>query len=84
MKGAKKYNMKLLENFKSLLKKFFSKNNDQIKIEKQRINDKYNNTDFLNSLKDGVIKDSSFNENKKVETLICNGDGVGIQNKIEC
>jgi len=76
--------MKIIDNIVSFLKKLLYKK-DNIKLIEELPNDnineeieKYKNDDFVNSLKSNVVKKNK----KKVETLICEGDGLGIQKKI--
>ena len=75
-----KLNMKLIQNIFLFFKKIFGKN-DNIKMIEAPIEPIQNEErkDFLNSLKVNIVK----GRKKKVETLICVGDGLGIQNKID-
>jgi hypothetical protein len=57
------------------IKNIFEKK-EEVKLLQEPTNNKNN---FIESLKTNITKKS---ENKKVETLVCNGDGLGIQKKI--
>ena len=76
--------MRIINNLVSFLKQLFYKK-DNIKLIEEPQNNDINekiendkNDDFLNSLKGNVVKKNK----KQVETLICEGDGLGIQKKI--
>lgn len=70
--------MNFIKKICSFLKKIFHKEDSvkmlQTPVERAKGHDKEN---FIDSLKINVIK-----EKKKVETLTCEGDGLGIQSKI--
>lgn len=71
--------MRILEYIKSFFKKIFSKAEEIKMIEEPKVN--FNNkdrTNFINSLKVNIIQFKK----KKIETLTCFGDGLGIKNKI--
>ena len=69
--------MKIIEKFILFVKKIFIKENEIKKIEAPKITNEQNQkNNFINSL----ICDTT--EKKKIETLICKGDGLGIQKKI--
>lgn len=76
--------MRIIDNIVSFFKQLFYKK-DNIKMIEEPLNDDINekienskNDNFINSLKNNVVKKNK----KQVETLICVGDGLGIQNKI--
>lgn len=75
--------MKILDNLKIFFKKFFSKKESYDLLDKAKSdNEKSINTnksDFMESLKQNVKK----KKKARVETMVCVGDGLGINNKIE-
>ncbi len=69
--------MKFIEKIILFVKKIFIKENEAKKIEAPKITNEQNlKKNFINSLKFDTT------EKKKIETLICKGDGLGIQKKI--
>lgn len=69
--------MKFIEKIVLFIKKIFIKENEIKKIEAPKItNDQNQKKNFIASLKVDTT------ERKKIETLICKGDGLGIQKKI--
>lgn len=71
--------MKIIENIVVFFKKIFKKEED-IKMLETPINANEDKANFMNSLKVNIVKARK----KKVETLVCEGDGLGIKKKIEC
>ena len=72
--------MKLLKSIINFFKKILKKSNDIKMIEspKEYVNNS-NQESFINSLKVNIPPKK---KKKKIETLTCFGDGLGIQNKI--
>lgn len=69
--------MKFIEKIILFIKKVFIKENEIKKIEAPKITNEQNQKkNFISSLKFDTT------EKKKIETLICTGDGLGIQKKI--
>ena len=69
--------MDFIKNIFYFIKKLFNKEEiKMIEAPKEPIISKEKKNTFLNSIKINVTK------NKKVETLVCYGDGLGIQTKI--
>lgn len=71
--------MKIIEDIVLFFKKIFSREKD-IKMLEAPTNTDGEKTDFISSLKVNITK----TRKKKVETLVCEGDGLGIKGKIEC
>lgn len=71
--------MSFIKNAILCLKKLFCKESNIKKIEESTEKIKNNNNEFEKSLKVKIIQE---NKKKKVETLTCVGDGLGIQTKI--
>lgn len=72
--------MNIFKNIISFFKKIFNKENNIKMIEApvQEIKKK-DKASFMNSLKVNIVQKR---KKKKIETLTCFGDGLGIQNKI--
>ena len=72
--------MNLIKNTINFFKNLFYKDNDikMIEAPQEYLNNK-NKENFLKSLKVNIIPKK---KKKKVETLTCFGDGLGIQNKM--
>lgn len=72
--------MNFIKNIFAFLKKLFNKE-DNIKMIKApiKVNLDEEKVNFRNSLKVNVVE----KKKRKVETLICFGDGLGIQPKIK-
>ena len=75
--------MNIIKKLMLLIKSIFIKQNEVKKLEESKIKQENINQreKFIKSLK---IPDSELKTKKKVETLICEGDGLGIQKKITC
>lgn len=71
--------MNIIKFIKSFLKKIFVKEDVKLLESSVRKIKDESKSNFINSLK--VYPKQNKN---KVETLICYGDGLGIQTKIEC
>lgn len=74
--------MKFLEKIKSFFKKIFHK--EEVKmlnkpLEEMKKDYKQKENEFLKSLRVDIMPEQRKN---KIETLICIGDGTGIQNKV--
>lgn len=70
--------MNFLKKLMSFIKNIFNKNNNVEQIEEAKENTNIKaKIDFEESLKIVTNK-----KKKKVETLVCNGDGLGIQKNI--
>ncbi len=64
------------------IKKMFIKQDEVKKIQEPRINiEQEKKETFIKTLKTTTTEKRT---KKRVETLICNGDGLGIQRKITC
>lgn len=73
--------MNLMKNIIVFFKRLFNKQKDIKMIEKSTLNVKKENLkDFKKQLE--ITKESKDNKNNNIETLICFGDGLGIQTKI--
>jgi len=70
--------MEILNRIVSMLKKIFMKEEIKEIEESNNIIPIIEKESFVNKLKENVVD----TKNKKVETLICFGDGLGIQTKI--
>lgn len=70
--------MEILNRIVSMLKKIFMKEEIKEIEESKNIIPIIEKESFVNKLKENVVD----TKNKKVETLICFGDGLGIQTKI--
>lgn len=72
--------MNIIKGIISFIKRLFS-GKDDIKMIEAPVNtiDKEDKNNFINSLKINMVLKSK----KKVETLTCFGDGLGIQTKIK-
>lgn len=70
--------MEILNRVVSMLKKIFMKEEIKEIEESKNIIPIIEKESFVNKLKENVVD----TKNKKVETLICFGDGLGIQTKI--
>ena len=69
--------MKIIEKIILFVKKIFIKENEIKKIEAPKATNEQNQKkNFISYLKFDTT------EKKKIETLICTGDGLGIQKKI--
>ena len=72
--------MNFFKNIISRIKKIFNKHEDIKMLEEPKVINNSNAKDeFIKSLKVNINK---VIKKKKVETLICHGDGLGINNKI--
>ena len=72
--------MNFIKNILAFFKNIFDKENDIKMIEAPMENLKEDNkTSFLSSLKVNIEQKK---KKKKIETLTCFGDGLGMQNKI--
>ncbi len=72
--------MNFFKSIISKIKKIFNKHEDIKMLEESKvINNSYAKDEFVKSLKVNINKAI---KKKKVETLICDGDGLGINNKI--
>ena len=72
--------MNFIKNILAFFKNIFHKENDIKMIEAPMENLKEDNkTSFLSSLKVNIEQKK---KKKKIETLTCFGDGLGMQNKI--
>lgn len=69
--------MKLIKNIIIFFKKILKK--EETKMLEAPTNNNEDKINFLNSLKANIVK----KRKNKVETLICEGDGLGIKKKIE-
>ena len=76
--------MNIIKKIISAIKNMFRKHDDVKEIVEPKINVTENKAEnFIKTLKaDTVHEKENKKEKKKVETLICNGDGLGIQKKI--
>ena len=71
--------MKIFKNIISFFKKIFSKTEEMKMLEEPKVNlTNKDRKNFINSLKIEILQ----NKKKKVETMTCFGDGLGIQTKI--
>lgn len=70
--------MNIIKKIISFLNNIFHRDNNVKMLGKPVIEEKGTNS-FLENLKVSIKE----RKNKKVETLTCTGDGLGIQNKIE-
>lgn len=75
--------MNIIEKLIRYIKNLFNKQNEIKLLEepKEKINANQK-SDFINSLK--FVDTSKILKKKKIETLVCPGDGLGIQGKIGC
>ena len=71
--------MNIIKNIIVFFKKIFNGKNNIKMIEAPVNSLKEEKTDFVNSLKVNIVQK---HKKKKVETLTCFGDGLGIQNKM--
>ena len=74
--------MKIIEKLISFIKKIFNKQEEIKQLEEPKINTNISNARKRNEFIEGLKVVTK--ANKKVETLVCNGDGLGIQGKIGC
>ncbi len=73
--------MKILEKIKIWLKELFrKKETTKLLEESKQIVNKEKKVSFIENLKVNTIEKR---KKKKVETLVCTGDGLGIQSKME-
>lgn len=73
--------MKILEKIRVWLKELFhKKEKTKLLEEPKQILNKEKKVNFIENLKVNTIEKR---KKKKVETLVCTGDGLGIQNKME-
>ena len=82
--------MKLIEKITLFFKTIFKKQ-DKVKMleapqnqgnmQKEMIDSQKQNVDFVESLKVNIENKP---KKKKIETLVCEGDGLGIKKKISC
>lgn len=71
--------MNIIKRISLFFRKFFVKESEVKMIEKSiETFPKQTNSDFINSIKSSDPKKAN-----KVETLICDGDGIGIQTEIK-
>ena len=68
--------MNIIKNIINFIKKIFNKPEEIKKIEEAKIDKK---EEFIQNIK--IVPKE---EKKKIETLVCEGDGLGIQKKISC
>ena len=68
--------MNIIKKIINFIKKIFNKPEEVKKIEEAKIDKK---EEFIQD-----IKIAPKEEKKKIQTLICEGDGLGIQKKISC
>lgn len=75
--------MNIIKKLILFITNIFNKQNRIKVIEEPKTEIKVNNkSEFINSLKsDNIIKGEEITA-KKIETLVCPGDGLGIQRKI--
>lgn len=72
--------MSIIERIVLFFKNIFNKNEKTKELEEpKKIIDENENTSFIESLK---FSPKGSAKNKKIETLICEGDGLGIQKKM--
>ena len=72
--------MNIIKKIIIFIKNIFTKQEDVKKLEQGRIiTPQDNKINFINSLKINTLEEKT---KKKVKTLICYGDGLGIQKKI--
>ena len=75
--------MNLIKRIFEFLKKFFYKKEEVKMIEAISLTSvREKKKKFMKELKEDYIKRKL--EKKKIETLICVGDGLGIQKKVSC
>lgn len=71
--------MKIFKNIISFFKRIFGKTEEIKMLEESKANlINKDRMSFMNSLKVNILQ----NKKKKVETMTCFGDGLGIQTKI--
>ncbi len=74
--------MNIIRKVILFIKNIFAKQNEVKKLTEPRIvENKDKKESFIESLKITTIQKET---KKRVETLTCNGDGLGIQRKITC
>lgn len=71
--------MDIFKNIILFFKSIFRKEEKVIKLEEKKENFIPETSNFFESLKNSVVKPKK----KTVETLVCEGDGLGIQKKLE-
>lgn len=72
--------MSIIERIVLFFKNIFNKNEKTKELEEpKKIIDENENTSFIESLK---FSPKGSPKNKKIETLTCEGDGLGIQKKM--